>query len=186
VPVPPVPALTGFVLGADGVLRPAGTSSAAGTVRLAVGERTSYDVVLPVRTALSGTPHLVLSVSVQGKEDKDGTVKGDGHGRLLATVSDCAAVCTVLSTGHVEVKHHHDTGPQLEVGKLKRLGDVVEAGHVLRLTLELDKHGNATSVLVLEDGSSRLELTTTPSPVAAAGLGLAALALLGGLAARPE
>ena len=91
---------------------------------------------------------------------KDGK---DGHGRLLATLSDCAAVCTVLSTGHVEVKNHHGDGVQLEDGKLERVDAVLEPGHTLRLTVELDKHGNATSVLLLENGLSRLELTTTPA-----------------------
>jgi hypothetical protein len=180
--------LGAFFLNAGGSLGAAG-QGAAGTLSLQVGASTSYDVVMPVRTALSGTPRLFVSAVVDDREGKDAG-KGDGHGRLLATLWDCAPAggCTELSSGHVEVKNHHAAGPELEDGKLKRVDGLIEAGHTLRLTLQRAEHGNAVSELLLQGGNSgsRLELTATPSPVAVAGLGLAALLLLLGLAGRPK
>ena len=155
---------------------------------LQVGETATYDVVLPVATTVSGSPRLFLAAYVDGREGN--ADPANGHGRLLATLWDCstATTCVSLTTGHVEVQNQQGTGPQLEAADLSPVDSVLAAGHTLRLTVELERQGNATSVVVLigGDSASRLELGQPQSPVAVAGLGLVTLLLLGGFAARPK
>ena len=186
----PAPAVGTFFLGSGGVLRPDSPAGTADTVPLQVGDTASYDVAVPLTTALSGTPRVYVSAFVADREGNAANVNGDGHGRLLVTLWDCTTLsaCTQLASGHVDVHNQQSSGPQLEQGDLQDVDAVVEAGHTLRLTVELDHQGNATSVVLVQggDSGSRLELTQTQTPAAVAGIGLLALLLLGGFAARPK
>ena len=145
-------------------------------------------MLLPVGTALSGTPRLFVDAVVTDRQGNAAATNGNAHGRLLATLWDCATTsdCTEITSGHVDVNNDQDAGPQLEDGQLTNVDTVLAAGHTLRLTVELDRQGNATAVTLRQggDSGSRLELTTVPSVLPLAGLGLAALLLLGGFAAR--
>jgi hypothetical protein len=136
--------------------------------------------VVALPTALSGTPRIVVDAYAADRDNGASTSNGNVHGRLLATLWDCSAptICVELSAGHVEVQSQDDS-PQPQDGNLHSVDAVVQAGHLLRLTLELEPQGNAASVVLLQGGvsASRLELTSAPSVVPLAGLGLIVLLL---------